>query len=185
MGIPLIWLSGARSDVLRRCPGDKAKYLGIGSAIALTAGVATVSMGFALTTALHAPLLAALPFALLWGLAIMSLDRWLVVSLQREAGVMGLVRYLVLASVRLALALLIGFIVSTPFVLEIFHPEIDNRVDVIHAQRASYFSAHPPLASAIATDQAEVKKYSALGGTGRCRSPAAGLHGGSMCGGWP
>jgi hypothetical protein len=166
VGNPLIWLSGAQPELLSRCPTDKPKYVGIGSAILLTAGVASTSMTFALTTALRAPLLVALPFALLWGLAIMSLDRWLVVSLQREAGLMGLARYLLLAGVRLALALLIGFIVSTPFVLEIFHPEIDNEIDAIHAQRASVFAAHPPLESAIANDITEIKKYSALASQG-------------------
>src|SRR6185437_11452978 len=89
---PLIWLSGAQPELLSRCPTDKPKYIGIGSAIAITAGVASTSMTFALTTALRASLYVALPFALLWGLAIMSLDRWLVVSLQREVGVRGLAR---------------------------------------------------------------------------------------------
>jgi hypothetical protein len=166
MGNVLIWLSGAQPELLSRCPTDRPKYIGIGSAILITACVAATSMTFALTTALRAPLFVALPFALLWGLAIMSLDRWLVVSLHRETGPWGLARYLVLAGVRLALALLIGVIVSTPFVLEIFHPEIDNEIRVIQAQRASQFAAHPPLQSAIETDQAEVKKYSALAADG-------------------
>lgn len=166
MANPLIWLSGAQPELLRRCRTDKPKYLGIGSAIAITAGVASTSMTFALTTALRAPLVVALPFALLWGLAIMSLDRWLVVSLERQAGVLGLARYLLLASVRMGLALLIGFIVSTPFVLEIFHPEIDNEIAIIHARLSDQFQRHPPLQAAVNTDQAQVSHFEGLVKTG-------------------
>ncbi len=163
----LIWVSGAQPKLLReRCPTDRAKYLGIGGAILLTAGVAATSMTFALTTALKAPLIVGLAFALLWGLAIMSLDRWLVVSLQREQGLGWFARYAPMALIRLLLALLIGFIVSTPFVLEIFHPEIDNEIAIIHAQKSDEFQRHPPLQGAITNDQAEVAQFEKLVKTG-------------------
>ena len=163
----LIWVSGAQPKLLReRCPTDRAKYLGIGGAILLTAGVAATSMTFALTTALKAPLIVGLAFALLWGLAIMSLDRWLVVSLQRKQGLGWFARYAPMALIRLLLALLIGSIVSTPFVLEIFHPEIDNEIAIIHAQKSDEFQRHPPLQGAITNDQAEVAQFEKLVKTG-------------------
>ena len=77
MGDFLIWLSGASRQVLAQCPTERPKFVGLGAAILVTAGMAAVSLSFALFTALKAPLWVAVIFALLWGLAIMSLDRLL------------------------------------------------------------------------------------------------------------
>src|SRR6266403_816537 len=60
----LIWLSGARSEVLARCPTDHGKYEGIGSAVLITSVMAGISMTFALNTAL----MVSLPFAIGFGL---------------------------------------------------------------------------------------------------------------------
>ena len=156
MGTLLVWLSGAQPDLLRNCPAQRAKYVGIGSALLITAAVASVSMTFALVTALKVPLPAAIPFALAWGLAIISLDRWLVVSLQRDDAVW---RYILVATPRLLLALLFGFIISTPFVLQIFRPEIEQEITQIQNQRANaYFSqlATDPLTKRIAGERTKV-----------------------------
>jgi Domain of unknown function (DUF4407) len=157
MGRLLIWLSGARPEILRRCPTDRAKYLGLGSAILITATMAAVSMTFALHTALRLALPVAIPFAVAWGLAIMSLDRWLVVSLQRQDNWWN---YIPLATVRLALGLLFGIIISTPFVLQIFHPEISQKITEIQNQRLdAYFAGlrNDPLSARIAAEAAKVK----------------------------
>ena len=50
----LIWLSGARPEILALTPTDSGKYVGIGSAVLMTSSMATISMVFALTTALIA-----------------------------------------------------------------------------------------------------------------------------------
>jgi hypothetical protein len=156
MGRLLIWLSGASPQILKRCPTERAKYVGIGAAIFVTAMIAGVSMAFALRTELIAPLIIAFPLAIAWGLAIMSLDRWLVVSLPRQENPWG---YLVLAIPRLLLGLLIGFVISTPLILQIFRPEINNQIAVIQTQRAdSYFAqlAMNPLTRKINADRAAV-----------------------------
>jgi hypothetical protein len=164
----LIWLSGARPDILRQSPGDHAKYLGIGSAVLITAGIAAMSMTFALHTALKAALVVAIFFALLWGLAIMSIDRWLVASLHRPEGAAkspgsrinyGWITYFLLISVRMALAILFGFVISTPFVLQIFAPEINKQITLIQRNEAASYFAHlksDPLTKKIAADQANV-----------------------------
>jgi hypothetical protein len=163
VGSLLIWLSGAQAELLARCPTERAKYLGIGSAILLTAAVAGTSMTFALHTALKAPLPVAIAFAVAWGLAIMSLDRWLVVSLQRQSNPL---RYLVLAAPRVLLALLLGFVISTPFVLQIFRPEIEQQIALLQSQSANAYAAHPPLAQKVAKDRAEVASLEELISTG-------------------
>lgn len=78
MGRFLIWLSGARRQILAECPTERPKYIGI------TAAMAAVSLSFALITILKIRLWTALPLAIAWGLAIMSLDRLFVVSLYRQ-----------------------------------------------------------------------------------------------------
>lgn len=121
----LIWLSGARQEILALSPGDRAKYEGVGSAILVTSSLAGISMLFALRTALELPVVVAFAGGALWGVAIMSLDRWLVVSIQRRT------RWwvnIVAALPRLFLALLFGVVISTPLVLQIFDQEIDSKI---------------------------------------------------------
>src|ERR1700678_447637 len=116
-----IWLSGVSRQVLDQCPTERPKFIGLGASILVTAGMAAVSLSFALYTALKAPIWLALIFALLWGLAIMSLDRLFVVSLHRYRNRFF---YVLLAAPRFLMAVLLGFVISTPFVLQIFQPEI-------------------------------------------------------------
>jgi hypothetical protein len=158
VGSLLIWLSGARPDILRQFPAQRGKYLGVGSAILITASIAAVSMTFALHTALRAPLYLAIPAALAWGLAILTLDRWLVVSLQRQDHPW---RYALLAVPRVLLAVLFGFIISTPFVLQIFRPEIEQQITQIQSHRSDAYFAHlssDPLTRRINNEQAQVAK---------------------------
>lgn len=170
MGNPLIWLSGAQRDILARHRADRPKYVGIGSAVLITAAMAGVSMTFALHSALRIGLGEAIPFAIAWGIAIMSLDRWLVVSLVRQPSKWN---YLWLALPRVLLGILFGLIISTPFTLQIFEPEINQQITVIQQQRAdAYYKnlANDPLTRKIKADQAQVNNYeqiiSAGGGTG-------------------
>jgi hypothetical protein len=156
MGLPLIWLSGARRDVLARCKSDRPKYIGIGSAVLITATMAGISMTFALHSALKIHLPDAIPLAVAWGLAIMSLDRWLVVSLVRQSNKWN---YLLLAVPRVMLGVLFGLIISTPFTLQIFQPEINQQITKIQQQRADAYYAQlatDPLTKKIAADQAAV-----------------------------
>lgn len=127
-------------------------------------------MAFALHIALKASLPVAIPFALAWGLAIMSLDRWLVVSMVRQPRWLN---YLLLALPRLALGLLFGVIISTPLTLQIFHLEIANQIAIDHTNAANAFSASlskSSLATKVATDQKAVRADQAVidsdGGSG-------------------
>jgi hypothetical protein len=173
MGRLLLWLAGAQPEILAHCKQDRAKYIGIGSAVLVTASMAVVSMSFALHMALNASLATAIPFALAWGLAIMSLDRWLVVSLVRQS----LLRYLMLALPRLLLGLLFGIIISTPLTLQIFHVEIANQMSVDHTNAQAAYNnstAVAQLTSSVSADQQTVAKYQAVinGGGGAGMSAA-------------
>jgi Domain of unknown function (DUF4407) len=138
LGGVLIWLSGASGRVLDECPTDRGRYIGIGTAILVTATMAGVSLCFALVTALKVPLHLAVPFAVAWGIAILSLDRLFVVSLPRKGTRWA---HVLRAVPRVLLALLIGFVISTPFVLQIFRPEIEHEITVLHAQQEQAYLA--------------------------------------------
>jgi hypothetical protein len=162
---PLIWLSGAQPEILAEFKHDQPKYVGIGSAVLITSTMAAVSMTFALHIALDASVVVAIPFALAWGLAIMSLDRWLVVSMTRKQ--------LLLAIPRALLGLLFGIIISTPLTLQIFHVEIANQISVDHTNATAAYNTSPAVAkltAAITADQQAVAKYQSVidsgGGTG-------------------
>ena len=148
----LIWLSGADPDILQRTR-DRARYVGIGSAVLITSVIAALSMTFALHTALRINLPGAVFCAVLWGLAIMSIDRWLVVSLQRHERKLV---YALLVLVRLSLGLLFGFIISTPVVLQVFSPEINKEIQLIQTRAENVYltgQKHSSLEKKILADQ--------------------------------
>ncbi|NAS23861.1 DUF4407 domain-containing protein [Herbidospora sp. NEAU-GS84] len=131
----LIALSGARPDVLARCKGETAKFEGVGGAVLTTAVIAVISMCFALVSALDVSVWLAVPTALVWGLMILSLDRWLVTTMRSDSP-----RRFALAVPRLLMAVLLGAVVSTPLVLQIFKSEIDAQIVEIKQQRAEEFA---------------------------------------------
>jgi hypothetical protein len=162
----LIWLSGVSRQLLGQCTTERPKFIGLGAAILVTAGMAAVSLSFALVSALKAPVWLAVFFALLWGLAIMSLDRLFVVSMHRQRNRF---YYLIMATPRFLMAVLLGFVISTPFVLQIFKPEIDHQIKLMQAaERSAYFKnlPHNPVYLAVQKDKATVSTLAEEAATG-------------------
>jgi hypothetical protein len=127
-------LSGVHEEVLTFVPSERARFESLGWAILITSGMATVSMWFALSSAVGINGILALPVALGWGLVIMGIDRWLIVSMP-----VGDRRKFALAVPRLALALLLGTLISTPLVLRIFQSEINAQIAKMQQQSYSTF----------------------------------------------
>ncbi|GLX95411.1 hypothetical protein Hesp01_33610 [Herbidospora sp. NBRC 101105] len=100
-----------------------------------TAVIAVISMCFALVSALGVSVWLAVPTALVWGLMILSLDRWLVATMRSDSP-----RRFALAMPRLLMAVLLGAVISTPLVLQIFKSEIDAQIVEIKQQRAEEFA---------------------------------------------
>jgi len=134
----LTWLSGADSEVLTYFPGERAKYTALSGAMVATGLVATASMWFALHMALGVGGLAAVPVAAVWGAIIISVDRTLVVAMQRKEKWWVAV---LLATTRLLLALVLGLVVSTPITLRVFESEINNRISLIKETSEANFLA--------------------------------------------
>ncbi len=127
-------LSGSNEDVLALVPSERARFESLGWAILITSGVAAVSMWFALASAAGINGILALPIALAWGLVIMGIDRWLVVTMPVEGR-----RKFAIAVPRLALALLLGTLISTPLVLRVFQSEINAQIAKMQEQSYSTF----------------------------------------------
>lgn len=136
MGTFLTTLAGARQEILVQCPTERLKYQSLGLAILITSGIATISMWFALYSAMGINPFLAFPIGIFWGLVIMGIDRWLVTSIPPRGS-----RRLGIALPRVLLAILLGTLISTPIVLRVFQSEIDTQIAAIKQQQASAFIA--------------------------------------------
>jgi hypothetical protein len=132
----LLALSGVREEILNLCPTERVKFESLGWAILITSGLATVSMWFALSTALGVNGILAVVPAVAWGLVIMGIDRWLITSMPIEGK-----RKFAIAVPRVVLAILLGTLISTPLVLRVFQSEINAQISVIKQTRYSAFLA--------------------------------------------
>ncbi|MGY1771973.1 DUF4407 domain-containing protein [Blastococcus sp. SYSU D00813] len=136
LGEFFLTVSGANRDVLRQAPKERTKQIAMGAVLASTAAIAVVAATYALQMALDLWLPFALLGGLAWGLVILNLDRWLVVSTPRLKTKWGIV---LMALPRVGLALLIGAVVSTPLTLAVFESEIDTEIQVMAAEEEAAF----------------------------------------------
>src|SRR5580698_11375009 len=84
MGKFLISLAGARADILDRCDTERLKFQSLGIAILITSVMAVISMWFALTSAMGFNPVGSFLIALIWGMIILGIDRWLVTSMPTD-----------------------------------------------------------------------------------------------------
>ncbi|MFL5386155.1 MAG: DUF4407 domain-containing protein [Longimicrobiaceae bacterium] len=118
-----LFCSGADRAALQESPGDEARYLGIGASVLLTAILAGISGGYALSTVFPAPAAAAL--AVLWSVVIFNLDRTLLSGVRRQKH---FALDLLYAAPRIAVAILLAVVIARPLVLKLFEREIQARL---------------------------------------------------------
>lgn len=131
-----LWSSGADLDIISQVPNsEKNKYLGIGGTIIFTALMACFAGGYAFFTAFkNVPL--AIMFGFFWGLLIYNLDRFIVSTFGSGDGKRTISKQeLYEASPRLVMAILLGFVISTPLEIKIFEKEIKVRVDRLKIEK--------------------------------------------------
>jgi hypothetical protein len=115
--------AGASIEGLAQCPeSEHRKYGFIGAIILLTSLFAMLSGGYALYYIFHSERYAAI-FALLWGLFILNLDRFIVSSMRKSDTFWREFRQ---ALPRLILALIIALVISRPLEIGIFAEEIQS-----------------------------------------------------------
>jgi uncharacterized protein DUF4407 len=130
----LAWLGGADDTALKQVPAERMRFAQLAGVLLTTASIAALSMMFALHDGLKLPWTAAVIVGLGWGLVILNLDRFLVLSMSvtRDRW-----RLLLMAVPRLAIAAVLALVISTPLVLRIFSSDINARVYVMQLERSA------------------------------------------------
>jgi len=157
----LAWVSGAQLDLLRRSPHDRATYAGLGAAILASSVLAAVSLMFALHIGIRMALPAAVPVGLAWGAAIMGIDRFFVLGISRPFRSSEWYKTVPTVIPRLVLAILIGVVISTPMVMQMYAPEIAAEIVTIRQQQAKEFTTsqqNSALAHQIQQVEAQVTR---------------------------
>lgn len=122
--------SGVHVPTLEKHPTEHNKYFGIGATIFFTGLFAALSGGYAMYFVFKgdtAAVLFALFFGLIWGLAILNMDRYIVSSINKSASTN---KQILQATPRILLAIMIGLVISRPLELKIFDKEIKERLKV-------------------------------------------------------
>ena len=115
------WIcSGSSIEILKRCPSEANKFIGIGATVFFTGLLAAISAAYALDTVFDNLAIATI-FGLVWGAMIFNLDRYIVSSMKK-----GNSRWkeFLMALPRLIFAVLIAVVISKPLELKIFETEI-------------------------------------------------------------
>lgn len=154
--------SGAHLPLLRRAPSETNKYAGIGATIFFTGLFAAIAAGYALWTVFRNPW-AAIGFALVWGLMIFNLDRYIVSSLKKRDR---FGKELWMALPRLILAVMIAVVISKPLELKIFEREILAELTLMEQEqrqaedslvRNAFTARKSELASRMAALQSQIQ----------------------------
>ena len=125
----LAWLGGADLFVLEQVPSERVRFIQTGLTLLTTAGIAVVSMCFAVHYGLQGNWAVSIIIAIFWGAIILNLDRLMMLSIGRTRNRKQL---LLMAVPRLILAVLVGLVISLPLVLRIFSPEINAQLRATH-----------------------------------------------------
>jgi hypothetical protein len=152
----LLWSSGADHRILAQeeCLTERYKYSAIGMTVLLTATMAFFSGGYALFT-----VFTSLPTSIvggsLWGLTILNLDRFFILSSKRRKSNSQLTFYTA-ASLRLLIALLLSFVVAKPLELRLFEHEINR--ELRKERRIEQKQEFSDLESGLQTQETELQE---------------------------
>lgn len=125
-----LFASGADLNILKECPSDNSKYVGIGATIFFTGVLAALAAAYALYTVFDSYLVA-IVFGLIWGLMIFNLDRYIVSSMRKDSRFS---RELLTATPRILLAIVISLVIAKPLELKIFEKEIEPELVIMEQQ---------------------------------------------------
>ena len=150
----LWWCAGADSYFLKKSPKqDRVKYAGIGGIVFATGVLAMVSGWFAFFTAFgqksmagteetHSILfsIANIVFAIVWGLMIFNLDRFIISSTGKGDGTDKVTRSeLWQALPRIIIAVILGIVISKPLEIKILETEINIELNNLQNEELAKF----------------------------------------------
>jgi len=136
LGDGLAWLGGADRELLQLSRSGRGQFIQMGLVVLATAGLGVMSMSFALFNALHLETSLAIAGGVFWGCVIAVIDRFLITNLNLRGGVWHVV---IVVGVRVLIAALLGLVISTPLVLQVFQREIQAQVVLTNATANTSF----------------------------------------------
>ncbi|MGH2624588.1 MAG: DUF4407 domain-containing protein, partial [Sphingobacterium sp.] len=126
--------SGVHIPTLLKSPSEYSKYFGIGATIFFTGLFAALAGAYAMYFVFSGNTFAIFTsaiFGLIWGLAIFNMDRYIVSSINKDTSP---TKQFLQATPRIALAILIGIVISRPLELKIFDKEISEQLKANYLQ---------------------------------------------------
>ena len=124
----LCFCAGASLKVLKECPIEINKYIGIGATVLFTGVLAALSGSYALYSVFYgttgAPFLAVF-FGIFWGLLIFNLDRYIVSSLKKNGSKW---KEFATAFPRLLVAVVISMVIAKPLEVRIFKDRVERQI---------------------------------------------------------
>ena len=148
----LWWMAAADASLMKDCGPDKFRYTVIGYTVMATWLFATLAWGYFFST-LFDDMLIILPAALFFGFVILTIDRGLLAGLNSSDGKN---KWLSL-SLRLLLALTIGFFISQPVVLMLFEKDINAHLPVVKEKKITAYTKQVRDENAITLQQAKTE----------------------------
>ena len=122
----LTFCSGTNHELLAQCPRqERIRQRCIGGIILGTAALAFWTGEYALYTVFGNPWLSVI-FGFMWGLIIFNLDRFFVSSFAKDGSIL---KELKSGLPRIALAMIIGIVISEPLKLKLFESEITEHLN--------------------------------------------------------
>jgi hypothetical protein len=117
-------LTGVDEKLLDEVPSERPRYTAMGGVVLGTATIATFSMLVGLSEALGSFSILLFVPALIWGVFILNLDRWLITSATSTAWA----KRASLLVPRLLVAVCFGVVIAEPLVLRVFEPAIEQHI---------------------------------------------------------
>lgn len=148
----LWWMAAADASLMKDCGPDKFRYTVIGYTVMATWIFATLAWGYFFST-LFDDILIVLPAAIFFGFVILTIDRGLIAGLNSNGGKN---KWLSL-SLRLLLALTIGFFISQPVVLMLFEKDINAHLPVVKEKKITAYTKQVRDENAITLQQARTE----------------------------
>lgn len=151
--------SGAYPDLLKKCPSESNKYIGVGGTVLFTGIFAFISGGYAIYMVFQSWALF-LIFGVLWGAMIFNLDRFIVASIRKENRFW---KEFKMAVPRILLAVILALVISKPLELKIFEPEIKSELIILEQklfkeQEEALMERFLPERTALEADIATLKR---------------------------
>ena len=109
VGRYIVWIAGGDDSILQSIPTERARFNALAATLLFTGFVAAASMFSALFNILKWPLASSITFALLWGFAIFSIDRFMVLTFDRRHGTR---RILLIMLPQIAISLLLSAVIA-------------------------------------------------------------------------